>query len=112
MTTLTRLPNLNIELDRPLPEMVSVGAGTAIFVGGRCFHPRSRIRSLSLVVDGERQAVIAHSMPLLDHFRELHAGVSPYDTSAMSEDPSSSEDPSDARIPQRLLGRRAHPPRR
>ncbi len=87
------MPSLSIELDRPLPETVSVGAGTAVFVGGRCFHPASRIRSLSFVVDEQRQPVIAHSMPLLDHFRELHAGVSPYDTADMAEDPGSGEDP-------------------
>jgi hypothetical protein len=41
-----------------------------VFVCGTCFAPATRIRSLQLVVDGELQPVMAHSMPRLDFFRE------------------------------------------
>ncbi|MCW3067057.1 MAG: hypothetical protein JWN32_4229 [Solirubrobacterales bacterium] len=49
---------------------MAVGGGTALFVCGTCFSPAARIRSLDLVVDGERQPVSAHGMPRLDFLHE------------------------------------------
>jgi glycosyltransferase involved in cell wall biosynthesis len=62
---------LYARLDAPLPEEVAVGAGTALFVYGVCFHPAARIRALHFVVGGEPQPVMAHGMPRLEPFNEL-----------------------------------------
>jgi glycosyltransferase involved in cell wall biosynthesis len=66
-------PVLEFGLDHPLPGTVAVGGGTALFVFGWCFARRGRIRSLALVVDGEAQAVMLHSLPRSDVFQALHA---------------------------------------
>ena len=84
---------LVVQLDVPLPRELSVGAGTALFVCGTCFHLGQRIRSLSFDVDGRRQPVRAHGMPRLDLFRSLHPGLDPYATGGVSFDPASPIDP-------------------
>jgi hypothetical protein len=63
---------LVVHLDAPLPAELAVGAGTALFVVGTCFALEERIASLSLLVDGDEQPVMAHGMPRLDllHARE------------------------------------------
>jgi glycosyltransferase involved in cell wall biosynthesis len=63
--------DLIVHLDAPLPAELAVGAGTALFVAGWCYCDRGRVRSLSLVVDAELQAVGAHGMPRLDVLRAL-----------------------------------------
>jgi glycosyltransferase involved in cell wall biosynthesis len=63
--------DLLVHLDAPLPAELAVGAGTALFVAGWCYCERARIRSLSLLVDGEAQRVGAHGMPRLDVLRAL-----------------------------------------
>jgi glycosyltransferase involved in cell wall biosynthesis len=60
---------LQLGLDHPLPQTLAVGAGTALFVSGWCFSPRGRINSLSFVVDGDAQPVMAHGMPRIDVLR-------------------------------------------
>src|SRR5687767_10235355 len=60
---------LEVRLDAPLPETLKVGAGTALFVAGTCFAPDAGIASLSLLVDGEEQPLMAHGMPRLDLLR-------------------------------------------
>ncbi len=65
------MAELTATLDVPLPDEVTVGAGTALFVCGWCFSPQARIRSLELLVDGEAQPLMAHGMPRLDLLREL-----------------------------------------
>lgn len=65
-------------LDIPPPAQVAVGEGTSLFVFGWCFSPVERIRSLHLLLDGEPEAVMAHRMPRLDPFRELHPGLDPF----------------------------------
>lgn len=82
---------LVLQLDVPLPSELSIGAGTALFVCGTCFHPAQGIRSLSFDVDGRRQPVRAHGMPRLDLFRSLHPGLDPYATAEF--DPASPSDP-------------------
>ena len=82
-----------MRLDAPLPRELVVGAGTAVFVCGSCFAPDATVRSLRLVVDGERQAVMAHGMPRLDLFATLHPGLDPFDTAGLDADPRSSDDP-------------------
>ncbi len=86
---------LRVRLDAPLPEEVATGNGTAIFVCGWCFSPHGRIRSLRFVVGDTRQPVLAHGMPRLDLFRELHPGLDPYAAAAdkLTHDPSSQDDP-------------------
>jgi glycosyltransferase involved in cell wall biosynthesis len=84
---------LDVRLDAPLPSELSVGAGTALFVCGTCFCRDAKVSSLSFVVDGVEQPVIAHGMPRLDLFRSLHPGLDPFATSGIASDPFSSQDP-------------------
>jgi glycosyltransferase involved in cell wall biosynthesis len=84
---------LYARLDAPLPRELSVGAGTALFVCGTCFHRDHRISSLSLVVDGVEQRVIANGMPRLDVFRTLHPGLDPFASGGILLDPDAIEDP-------------------
>jgi glycosyltransferase involved in cell wall biosynthesis len=84
---------LHARLDAPLPGELAVGAGTALFVCGSCFHPLAEIRSLSLLLDGEPQPVMAERMPRLDVFRALHPTVDPLETSGLVRDPDSEDDP-------------------
>ena len=60
---------LEVRLDAPLPEVLAVGRGTAVFVAGSCFAPGRPIASLALLVDGAEQPVMAHGMPRLDLLR-------------------------------------------
>ncbi|MGO9754437.1 MAG: glycosyltransferase [Solirubrobacteraceae bacterium] len=64
-------PVLHVELDVPLPGELATGVGTALFVCGWCHCPGVRISSLSLLVAGQRQELLAHGMPRLDPYREL-----------------------------------------
>ena len=84
---------LHLQLDYPLPDRLAVGAGTAVFVCGWCFSPGARIRSLSFLVDGEVQPVMAQLMPRGDVFKALHPAVDPYDTRGLDGDPDSDMDP-------------------
>jgi glycosyltransferase involved in cell wall biosynthesis len=84
---------LHAVLDIPLPAEVAVGEGTALFVCGWCFSPVERIQSLHFVLDGEAQPVMAHGMPRLDPFRELHPGLDPFAVAPDRRDPDSPEDP-------------------
>ncbi|HTE59570.1 MAG TPA: glycosyltransferase family 2 protein, partial [Solirubrobacteraceae bacterium] len=67
---------LHVQLDAPLPAELAVGKGTAVFVSGTCFSPAAPIASLTLVVDGEEQPVMAHGMPRLDALRAREAPTS------------------------------------
>jgi glycosyltransferase involved in cell wall biosynthesis len=62
---------LQLQLESDLPGDLVVGAGTAVFVSGWCFSEQQEIRSLELLVDGERQSLMAHGMPRLDPLRTL-----------------------------------------
>jgi glycosyltransferase involved in cell wall biosynthesis len=84
---------LVVQLDLPLPNELAVGAGSALFVCGTCFHGERRIRSLSLCADGRSAPVRAHSMPRLDLFRSLHPALDPYATADISFDRGSDVDP-------------------
>jgi glycosyltransferase involved in cell wall biosynthesis len=86
-------PELHVSLDSPLPRDVRVGRGTALFVAGTCFCPTAALASLELVVDGVGHPVIAHGMPRLDFFAELHPGLDPFDTQRLTVDPESPTDP-------------------
>jgi hypothetical protein len=85
--------DLHVQLDYPLPSQVAVGAGSALFVCGWCFSPRSRVRGLELVVDGERQPLMAWAMPRGDVFTALHPAIDPFETAGVASDPASAEDP-------------------
>ncbi len=84
---------LVVRLDAPLPSMVSVGAGTALFVCGTCFCRDAEIESLAFVVDDTEQPVASHGMPRLDLFEEMHPAVDPFATAGMSLDTDSPDDP-------------------
>ena len=64
-----RAGDLDVRLDAPLPRSLSVGAGTVLFVCGTCFAPAAPIASLTLLVDGDEQPLMAHGMPRLDLLR-------------------------------------------
>jgi glycosyltransferase involved in cell wall biosynthesis len=64
-------PTFHVQLDYELPDKLTVGAGTALFVCGWCFSREARIRSLALDLGGERQPVMAHGMPRLDPYNAL-----------------------------------------
>ncbi len=84
---------LRVQLECELPQELSVGRGSALFVCGWCFSPEARIRSLELRVDGNPQSLMAHGMPRLDPFRMLHPDLDPYATEGLERDPGSPEDP-------------------
>jgi hypothetical protein len=65
----TPVGGLDVTLDAPLPASVKVGSGTALFVCGTCFAPSAPIASLTLLVDGVEQPLMAHGMPRLDLMR-------------------------------------------
>jgi len=64
---------LHAQLDFPLPQEVSVGLGTALFLGGWCFSPDAPLRRLSLAVNREAQPLLAQGMPRRDVFEAYHA---------------------------------------
>ena len=61
---------LQVQLDAPLPAELGIGAGTAVFVCGRCSVPGARIASLELVVDGVNQPLLAAGMPRIDALQD------------------------------------------
>ena len=83
---------LQIALDRPLPQALPVGAATAVFCVGSCFHRHQRIVNLAILVDGIRHQPAAQRMPRLDRFRELHPTFPPGRVTA-ERDPDSPRDP-------------------
>jgi glycosyltransferase involved in cell wall biosynthesis len=84
---------LQIALDRPLPRTLPVGAATAVFCVGSCFHRHQRIADLAILVDGTRYEPAAQRMPRLDRFRELHPTSPPGRVTAAERDPDSPRDP-------------------
>ncbi|MDQ6817501.1 MAG: glycosyltransferase [Actinomycetota bacterium] len=84
---------LHVQVECEVPNELVVGAGTAVFVCGWCFSPGDRIASLSLVVGGQHQPAMAHSMPRLDPFTVLHPTLDPFEAPKRGGDPSSGVDP-------------------
>jgi glycosyltransferase involved in cell wall biosynthesis len=84
---------LVVELDVPLPEELAVGAGTAVFVCGTCFHLDAAITALSFVVGGDRRPVSAYGMPRLDKFRSLHPTLDAFATAGLTSDAAAPGDP-------------------
>jgi glycosyltransferase involved in cell wall biosynthesis len=60
------LPELSAELAEPIPDRIAVGAGTCMFVRGRCDPGAGAIRGLDLVAGGVATPVIAHGVDLGD----------------------------------------------
>jgi Glycosyl transferase family 2 len=60
---------LVVDLERPLPASLPVGATTALFVLGTCMHPDDQIADLWVAVDGVRHRVTAFGMPRPDRPR-------------------------------------------
>jgi glycosyltransferase involved in cell wall biosynthesis len=84
---------LQVHLDTPMPAELVVGGGTALFVCGWCVSDRGRVTALSLVVDGEEQAVMAQRAPRLDVLRALHPRLDPFALAGVHSDPDSVDDP-------------------
>jgi glycosyltransferase involved in cell wall biosynthesis len=61
--------DLVVRLDTKLPTTLPVGRGTAMFCFGACFHRRSDVRALALLVDGVAHRPTAWRMPRLDLFQ-------------------------------------------
>ena len=87
------VPELQVQLDYPLPTELAVGRGTALFVCGWCFAPGGALRNLELVVDGERQRLMGERMPRGDVFAALHPTLDPFATAGLTFDPQSPDDP-------------------
>jgi glycosyltransferase involved in cell wall biosynthesis len=63
--------DLVVTLERPLPSTLPVGAGTAVFCLGTCFHRHERVVDLKIVVDGMRYRTAAFGMPRPDVARAM-----------------------------------------
>jgi glycosyltransferase involved in cell wall biosynthesis len=50
------------KLDRELSQAFIVGEGNVLYLSGWCYHPRSRIQRLSVMVDGRPHRVLNHSI--------------------------------------------------
>lgn len=83
---------LRVELEAGPPASLPVGQGTAAFCFGTCFHPRSAISRLEVLVDGRPQPVTAHGMPRMDLVRALHP-QRPEMAAGSGFDPDSEVDP-------------------
>lgn len=57
---------LTVHLESPLPESLPVGAGTAVFCCGTCFHRHEPVDRMDIVVDGVRHRPAATEMPRPD----------------------------------------------
>jgi glycosyltransferase involved in cell wall biosynthesis len=57
------VPPLDGRLVTELPDRLSIGMGTALFLEGRCSHPGGPVAALRVLVDGDEHPVIAHDMP-------------------------------------------------
>ncbi len=88
-----RPDGLHVRLDAPLPRELEVGAGTALFVCGTCFHREQHVRGLRFVLDGHEQPVEAHGMPRVDEFQALHPELDVFAIDGMEADGRSPEDP-------------------
>jgi glycosyltransferase involved in cell wall biosynthesis len=85
--------DLDLVLDRPLPEALPVRSATAVFCVGTCFHRHQSVVDLEVIVDGVRHRPTARRMPRLDRFRELHPTLSPGEAASVASDPQSARDP-------------------
>jgi hypothetical protein len=61
-------------LESPLPASLPAGTGTALYLSGTCFHRRTRIAALAILVDGARHRPAAFRMPRPDVFDADAAG--------------------------------------
>jgi glycosyltransferase involved in cell wall biosynthesis len=82
--------DLVTRLDTPLPQGLSVGGGSAVFLAGTCFHRSEAIRGLALGPAGREVPARAAGMPRPDLFEALHGDLDPL---AEAADPQSEEDP-------------------
>ena len=84
---------LEATLDRPLLAAVPVGAATAFFCVGSCFHRRHRVTDITILVNDVGHRPTAQRMPRLDRFRELHPTLAPDEARSADRDPESPHDP-------------------
>jgi glycosyltransferase involved in cell wall biosynthesis len=61
-------------LDIPPPTRVAVGRGTAIVIGGYCYHPEAAAQGLEIEVDGRRQPAERSRLPRQDVYERLEEG--------------------------------------
>ena len=85
---------LQVRLDYPLPGPARGGraAPPCSYAAGASARVLA-IRSLTFVVDGEVQPVMAQRMPRADVFKALHPGIDPYARPELDSDPGFAEDP-------------------
>jgi glycosyltransferase involved in cell wall biosynthesis len=55
-------PELLIEIETPIPELIATGAGTVSYLAGSCSHPVQPIRRLEILLDERAHPVLAHSV--------------------------------------------------
>lgn len=58
--------SLQLQLERPLPDSLPIGSGTALFLVGSCFEPSERIEQLQITIDGSAYPATAHGLPRPD----------------------------------------------
>ncbi len=82
---------LYVQLEGELPQELTAGRATAVFVCGWCFHPGSSIASLSISADGVKRPVTAHGMPRLDPLAALHPRLERGALATTRSDPESAD---------------------
>jgi len=85
--------DLEVALDRKLPEAVQVGQPTVVVCVGTCFHRHRRVTDVAIAVNGTRHRPSAQRMPRPDRFRELHPALAPERAASVARDPKSLQDP-------------------
>jgi hypothetical protein len=81
--------DLDVRIERGLPQMLPAGSVNALFLFGTCFHREQRLAGLEVLVDGVPTAATAFAMPRIDLYQELNPPT-PWDD---SEQAGSAADP-------------------
>jgi hypothetical protein len=69
--TNTAVTGLRVAIEYPLPDKLTAGRATALFIYGHCFDVRCRVTGFELLVGGRRHRPDAWRMPRLDLLRWL-----------------------------------------
>ena len=73
--------DLDVRIERGLPQELPAGSVNALFLFGTCFHREQRLTGVEVLVDGVPTAATAFAMPRIDLYQELNPPT-PWDDSA------------------------------
>ena len=62
----TEAEDLRFAIDSRVPDQLTVGEGTAFYIGGWCYHPRGKIRTLNIVANEVAHPLKAWGIPRPD----------------------------------------------